>query len=178
MNFASNGDPAPLPYVPLLNPLDLVQAGALLAVVTWFIAVRRLELANATLPDPNAALKVLGAITFVALNGVLLRTLHHYADIPFRFDAMMRSVLVQAAFSLFWTLLALVAMVMATRRQLRGLWAVGATLLGAVIVKLFLVDLANSGTVERWVSFIGVGLLVIVIGYFAPVPPKTKEDSA
>jgi len=64
----------------------------------------------------NAALKVLGAITFVVLNGVLLRTLHHYADIPFRFDAMMRSVLVQAAFSLFWTLLALVAMVMATRR--------------------------------------------------------------
>ena len=178
VNFASNGDPAPLPYVPLLNPLDLVQAGALLAVVTWFIAVRRLELANATLPAPNAALKVLGAITFVALNGVLLRTLHHYADIPFRFDAMMRSVLVQAAFSLFWTLLALVAMVMATRRQLRGLWAVGATLLGAVIVKLFLVDLANSGTVERWVSFIGVGLLVIVTGYFAPVPPKTKEDSA
>ena len=177
-NFVSNGDPAPLPYVPLLNPLDLAQAGALLAIVTWFIAVRRLELSNATLPDPTAALKVLGAITFVALNGVLLRTLHHYADVPFRFDAMMRSVLVQAAFSLFWTLLALVAMVMAARRQLRGLWLVGATLLGVVIVKLFLVDRANSDTIETLFAFIGVGLLVIVIGYFAPVPPKTREESA
>ena len=30
INFASNGNPAPLPYVPLLNPLDL--AVALVAV--------------------------------------------------------------------------------------------------------------------------------------------------
>ena len=82
------------------------------------------------------------------------------------------------AFSLFWTLLALAAMVIATRRGLRALWATGATLLGAVIVKLLVIDLANSGTVERWVSFIGVGLIVIVIGYFAPVPPKAREDSA
>jgi uncharacterized membrane protein len=174
----SNGDPAPLPYVPLVNPLDLAQAGALLAVATWFIGVRRLDLPQATLPPANDALKVLGVIVFIALNGVLLRTLHHYAGIPFRLDAMLRSVLVQMAFSLFWTLLALGAMVIATRLGLRALWATGATLLGAVVVKLFVIDLANSGTVERWVSFIGVGLIVIVIGYFAPVPPKAKEDSA
>jgi uncharacterized membrane protein len=69
-------------------------------------------------------------------------------------------------------------MVMATRRGLRALWVVGATLLGVVVGKLFLIDLANSGTVERWVSFIGVGILVIVVGYFAPVPPKAHEQSA
>ncbi len=115
-NFASNGDPAPLPYVPLLNPLDLAQAGALLAVATWFLGVRRLDLPLALLPSTNDALRVLGVIMFIALNGVLLRTLHHYADVPFRLDAMLHSVLVQTAFSLFWTLLALVAMVIATRR--------------------------------------------------------------
>jgi uncharacterized membrane protein len=177
-NFVSNGDPAPLPYVSLVNPLDLAQAGALLAVASWFIGVRRLGLPLATLPSTNNALRVLGVIVFIALNGVLLRTLHHYAGVPFRLDAMLHSVLVQMAFSLFWTLLAFAAMVFATRRGLRVLWAIGATLLGVVVAKLFLVDLANSGTVERWVSFIGVGLLVIVIGYFAPVPPKAKEVSA
>ena len=177
VNFASNGDPAPLPYVPLLNPLDLAQAGALLALATWFVGVKRLNLPHAQLPAAADALKVLGVVLFIALNGVLLRTLHHYAGVPFWLHDMLRSVLVQAALSLFWTLLALMAMVAATRRGSRALWAVGATLLGVVIAKLFLVDLANSGTVERWVSFIGVGVLVIVIGYFAPVPPKAQEQS-
>jgi uncharacterized membrane protein len=177
VNFRSNGDPAPLPYVPLVNPLDLAQAGALLALATWYVGVKRLALADAKLPSSATAIKILGVVLFVALNGVLLRTLHHYADVPFRLDAMLRSVLVQAAFSLFWSLLALAAMVMATRRGLRVLWAAGAVLLGIVIAKLFLIDLSNTGTVERVVSFIGVGILVIVIGYFAPVPPKSGEAS-
>jgi uncharacterized membrane protein len=109
---------------------------------------------------------------------VLLRTLHHYADVPFGLDAMLRSTLVQSAFSLFWSLLALAAMVIATRRGLRALWMVGAVLLGVVVAKLFLVDLANTGTVERVISFIGVGILVIVVGYFSPVPPKSQEKTS
>ena len=43
---------------------------------------------------------------------------------------------------------ALAAMVYATRRSLRALWGVGAVLLAVVVAKLFLVDLANTGTVE------------------------------
>ena len=177
VNFASDGNPAPLPYVPLLNPLELAQAGALLAIVMWYVSVRQLELPGAQLPAPEMAVRLLGVVLFIALNGVLLRTLHHYADVPFRLDAMLRSVLVQAAFSLFWSLLALAAMVLATRRALRALWFVGAALLGIVVLKLFLIDLSNTGTVERVVSFIGVGILVIVIGYFAPVPPKPEEKT-
>jgi uncharacterized membrane protein len=178
VNFRSDGNPAPLPYLPLLNPLDLAQAGALLALVTWYLGVKRLELPQAKLPDPALAIKLLGAVLFIALNGVLLRTLHHYADVPFRLEAMVRSTLVQSAFSLFWSLLALAAMVAATRRGLRALWMVGAVLLGVVVAKLFLVDLANTGTVERVISFIGVGILVIVVGYFSPVPPKFQEKAA
>jgi uncharacterized membrane protein len=178
VNFRSDGDPAPLQYVPLLNPLDIAQAGALLALVTWYLGVKRLGLPRAKLPDPATAIKLLGVVLFIALNGVLLRTLHHYADVPFRLDAMVRSTLVQSAFSLFWSLLALAAMVIATRRGLRALWMVGAVLLAVVVGKLFLVDLANTGTVERVISFIGVGTLVIVVGYFSPVPPKSQERSA
>ena len=36
-------------------------------------------------------------------------------------------------------------------------------------------DLSNTGTAERWVSFIGVGVLAIVIGYFAPVPRNLRR---
>ena len=175
VNFVTDGNPSPLPYVPVISPLDLAQAGALLSVAMWYLGLKRIALSNAPLPGTAVALSILGAVVFVALNGVLLRTLHHYADVPFRFDAMMRSMLVQAAFSLFWSLLALAAMVTATRRALRPLWMVGAVLLAVVVAKLFLIDLANTGTVERVISFISVGVLVIVIGYFAPVPPRAQE---
>ncbi len=171
-NFISNGNPDPLPYVPLLNPLDIAQFGALLALATWYVSVRRMDIPGVKLPSTKTALTLLGMVLFIALNGVLLRTLHHYAGVPFRFNAMMGNVLVQASFSLFWSLLALGAMFFATQRGLRVLWFVGAGLLAVVIVKLVLVDLSNTGTVERIVSFIGVGLFCVVIGYFAPVPPK------
>ncbi|MCX7893698.1 MAG: DUF2339 domain-containing protein [Burkholderiales bacterium] len=175
-NAASNGNPAPLPYVPLLNPLDLAQAGALLTVATWLAEVRRRNVLVCSREAAASAYAALGVAAFVWANGVLLRTLHHYAHVPFALDAMLRSMLVQAAFSIFWTVLALGAMVTATRSGLRPLWLAGAGLMAVVVAKLFLFDLANIGGVERIVSFIAVGLLMLVIGYFSPVPPKTKED--
>ena len=48
---------------------------------------------------------------------------------------------------------------------------IGAGLLGLVIVKLFLVDLSNLETVARIVSFVSVGVLMLIIGYLAPLPP-------
>ena len=39
---------------------------------------------------------------------------------------------------------------------------------------VFLVELANRGGIERIVSFIIVGLLLLFVGWFAPVPPKEK----
>jgi len=119
-----------------------------------------------------AAWAGLGIGGFVWANAVLLRTLHHTADIPFRINALLGSNLVQASLPLFWTLLALVAMVLATRRGWRAVWMVGAGLMFTVVLKLLLVDLSNVGTIERIVSFVGVGLLMLVVGYFAPAPPK------
>jgi uncharacterized membrane protein len=52
---------------------------------------------------------------------------------------------------------------------------VGAALLAAVVLKLLLVDLSGTGTLTRIVSFIGVGVLMLVIGYVAPLPAKPEE---
>ncbi len=113
-----------------------------------------------------------GAVGFLWVNAILLRTLHHWAELPFALRPMLASALVQSAFSLLWTLLALGAMMVATRRHLRPLWIAGAALMGLVVAKLFLVDLSGVGTVERIVSFIGVGLLMLLVGYLSPVPPR------
>jgi uncharacterized membrane protein len=73
--------------------------------------------------------------------------------------------------------LALALMVFATRTARRVLWMVGAGLMGVVVVKLFLVDLDKVAGIERIVSFIAVGLLMLVIGWFSPVPPRKKEET-
>ena len=47
--------------------------------------------------------------------------------------------------------------------------------MGVVVAKLFVIDLDGVGTIERIVSFIGVGVLMLVIGYVAPLPAKSEE---
>ena len=178
INFASNGDPAPLPYLPLLNPLDLAVALIAVAFVAWRRALAQIDLPRPLASLLGAAPAWLGATAFIWANGVLLRSLHHWADVPFRLNAMLRSTLVQASFSVFWTLLAMGAMVFANRRRSRALWVCGAALLGVVVVKLFLFDLERLSGVERIVSFIAVGILLLVIGYIAPVPPRDEARTA
>ena len=74
--------------------------------------------------------------------------------------------------------IALTLMVFATRRGHRTLWMIGGGLMAVVVVKLFVIDLSNLRGLERIVSFIVVGLLMLVIGYFSPVPPRKKEEPA
>ena len=54
-------------------------------------------------------------------------------------------------------------------------WLIGAALIAVVVAKLFFVELSNRGGLARIVSFIGVGGLLLVVGYFAPLPPKRAE---
>jgi uncharacterized membrane protein len=176
-NFTSRGDPAPLPYLPLLNPLDLVQIAALLALFAWFRRVRSAPFAPEFFRTTELGYISLGSAAFLWLNGVLLRTLHQWADVPFNLDAMMRSMIVQASLSIFWSVLALCTMLTATRLRMRPLWLTGAGLMAVVVIKLFFVDLSNVGGIERIVSFIGVGVLMLVIGYVSPVPPAAAGEA-
>ena len=113
---------------------------------------------------------LIGVAGFVWLNAMLIRAFHHYAGVPYHIDAWMRSLAVQTGITLLWTVTALVLMWFSAKRALRAPWMVGAVLLAAVVFKLLLIDLSGSGTVTRIVSFIGVGVLMLVIGYVAPLP--------
>jgi uncharacterized membrane protein len=96
--------------------------------------------------------------------------------VPFRPRALLASDLAQTSFSIFWTLSALAVMLWAARKGRRSLWWTGAGLIGVVMVKLFIFDLARTSTVERIVSFIGVGLLCLAVGYLAPLPGRADRD--
>jgi len=44
------------------------------------------------------------------------------------------------------------------------------------IAKLLVLDLANSGTVTRIVSFFIAGIVLLFIGWRSPLPPKRKSE--
>jgi len=146
-----------------------------LAVALWFVEGRRLALHPVATTPLAQAYGLLAALTFVWANAVLLRALHHWAGVPFALETMLRSDVVQTAFSILWTLVALASMVVATRHGVRVVWLAGAALMAVVVVKLFMIDLSNVGTVQRIVSFISVGVLMLILGYFSPVPPRSRE---
>ena len=173
-NATSSGDSTPLPYVPVVNPLDLAQAFVLLILFRYWRFLRAVRSTGFARIDASLPMPALAALVFIWLNAILLRTLHQWFAIPLTFDRLMGSTLVQSALSIFWAILALAAMLVATRKRYRAPWLVGAALMAVVIAKLFLVDLSRTGSVERIVSFVGVGLLMLVVGYFSPLPPAKE----
>lgn len=172
-NAVSNGAASPLPYLPLLNPLDLGIAFALFAAWRWAAGAGR-ELIGTRSRWPMIGL---GVSAFVWLNAMLVRGFHHFGDVAFRVDAWASSLAVQTGLTLLWTATALPLMWWSARRAQRGPWMVGAALLGLVVAKLLIVDLSGSGTVTRIVSFIGAGVLMLLIGYVAPLPAKEASDA-
>ncbi len=171
-------------YLPILNPVDLAVAAAALALGVWW---RQYPAPASTSPAQFAASGVssaalragaIGLSLFVALNAIVLRAVAHYGGIAYNFDNLADSGLAQTAVSLLWGLSALATMVNGARGARRPIWLVGAVLLALVVGKLFLVDLSNWGGLTRVVSFLGVGALMLVIGYFAPMPPARMIASA
>ena len=113
---------------------------------------------------------------YVWFNLMLLRSAAHYLDIPYKLEPLFHSQFVQAMLSLVWSMTALLLMRFAAGRKLRLPWMAGAGLLVLVVAKLFFIDLTNVGGVERIISFLGVGVLMLAIGYLAPFPTEPKTD--
>ncbi|AFZ67908.1 DUF2339 domain-containing protein [Deinococcus peraridilitoris] len=176
--------------VPLLNPLDLALAGS------WYVAWRVLTrsgtrrtpgLSEALEPvwsaqRPHTFAWLLSVSALLGLSTAALRGVHFLGGVPWEAAALLGSGAVQTTLSLVWTGLGMGAMWWARRagqsdeRSARGVWLVGAVLLVAVTVKLFLVDLAGSSALARIVSFVSVGALLLLIGYLSPAPPRDRTS--
>ncbi|HKQ82257.1 MAG TPA: DUF2339 domain-containing protein [Steroidobacteraceae bacterium] len=175
VNLTRDGAPDWLPYLPLLNPLDVSVALTFAALALWWTALPRETHAFLLEGRTKPAIALIATLAFIWLNAALLRALHHGWSAPLSVDGMIASTLVQASLSIFWGLLGFVAMTAGAKRHWRIVWLVGASLMVVVVLKLFLVDLSNSGTLARIASFLTVGALLLVTGYLAPLPPRQKE---
>ncbi|MBC9249018.1 hypothetical protein A9179_01890 [Pseudomonas alcaligenes] len=175
-NIASDGNAEPLPYLPLFNPLELGLLLVLLAIYSWLRSGLP-QLGLAPVRVEQGAQLVAGISLFALFTAAVFRTAHHWGGVPFQLDLLLDSMLVQAGLSIVWTLIALPLMIVGHLRGRRELWLVGAALIGVVVAKLFFVELGNRGGLERIISFIGVGVLLLIVGYFAPLPPRKAESA-
>ncbi|HEY1306128.1 MAG TPA: DUF2339 domain-containing protein [Vicinamibacterales bacterium] len=177
-----SGNPDPLPYVPIVNPLELVQAiGLIVAFLQWGReslspdSTRQNDSRPHFTESPRRwGLTLVAGLAFVAINMMVGRVVHFYWHVPFEIESLLDSSVFQAGISILWGVTAGILMALARIRISRPVWMIGAGVLAALIVKLFLIDLGNVGGVARIVSFLATGVLILVIGYFAPAPPKTE----
>ncbi|HSC12743.1 MAG TPA: DUF2339 domain-containing protein [Rhodanobacteraceae bacterium] len=168
------GDPAPLPYVPLVNPLELAQVGYLLLLLAWF---RQAERDGGAMLSTELRARALAAAGVILLTAITLRAAHFLGGVPWS-EAMWTSPLAQAALSITWTLAGIAAMLLGKRRGSRAVWFGGAALMGVVLIKLLLIDRQFMHDLPAIIGVLVVGILLVAVGYFAPVPPRTATVPA
>jgi len=187
-NWSYDGVIWGLSYVPLFNLYDITSWLTLsVGFSLYYISQRR---HNETVIESSATTKskrvftaenlliILGLIIFWLISSMLVRTLHAFIGTPLWNDyqgGAWQSEQVQTGLTILWTLLALVATIMASRYWQRALWFMGIGLLGIVVLKLVLVDLSQTEAIWRVISFLGAGSLILLIGYLAPLPPAHEE---
>jgi uncharacterized membrane protein len=170
----STGNSAPLPWIPVLNVIDIVQIVSIITLFVWWYDYKQ-DIALPAQEWHHYVLSGLIALAFLWLNVMVMRTVHHWAGISYDLTTLLKSPTVQTAFSILWTITGVAIMLFATHKVWKKLWLGGAALMAIVVIKLFLVDLAASGTVARIISFMIVGVLMVAIGYFAPIPNEKES---
>ncbi len=165
------GGSEPLPWLPILNPLELTQIAAVLMVVRCIA-----DGLDEDLRDSSFYTLIL-AFGFVALSAATLRATHHLGGEAWGADMLTRA-LPQSALSIVWTLLGIIAMLIGARHTRRATWIAGASVLGLVLAKLLLIDMRFLGDLWGIVSLLGVGALFVAVGFFAPMPPRERDEGS
>ncbi|MGY0613236.1 DUF2339 domain-containing protein [Luteimonas sp. A501] len=159
------GDSAPLPWLPLLNPLDLAQLATLGLSACWLWSTL------APVEFARRRIALLSAAGFLLATCVTLRAVHHWGGAPWG-EGLWSSSLAQTALTVVWSVLGVGGWIAGSRRGQRALWLAGAVLMGLVLAKLVLVDRQHLGNLLGIGSFMAYGLLCTLVGWFAPAPPR------
>jgi uncharacterized membrane protein len=166
------GGSAPLPWLPVINPMELAQLAVLVLAARWLWSE------HSPLPLRSIRLMKLSGVAFLFITSVVLHAVHQWGGVAWD-EGLLSTSLAQTSLTVVWSVLGVLGWVAGSRRGQRGLWLAGAVLMGIVLGKLVLVDRGNLGDVLGIASFIAYGLLCTVVGYLAPAPPRTaSEESA
>ena len=99
------------------------------------------------------------------------RIFHFYARVPFNIPALWNNLVFQTTVTLLWGVWSLGMMRFGSRKiENRRIWNIGALLLSCNVFKLIFADLSGTGALTRVSSFLGLGVLLVLIGFLTPLP--------
>lgn len=165
-----------VPPVALVTGLTDVPGALLTAVAVTGAATVAAELVGGLHVRLRPVLRGAAALTVLYVGSGLVVT-------PFESGNAVESTLLsahqqgQVALSVFWALAGVGTMVVGLRRDVRALRLAALALLGVAATKVFLFDLANLESAYRAVSFIGLGLLLLIgAAVWQRVRPRALAD--
>lgn len=172
-------------YIPIINPLEESAIFSLLMFSVWIkLMPNYVQFDNKTtnsgilnIPLPNLILVSLMTLTFLWGNSVVLRCLSQIFDITWNAYTLWHNNIVQMTASLLWMLSAVILIAIGHCYSLRKIWYSGQLIQITVIIKLIFVDIQETDGLLRAFAFIGVALLMLLIGYLAPIPPKQNDEN-
>ncbi len=167
-----SGSSTPLPWLPIINPLELFQ------ILIFIGAIAAIRQHTRRQPKDASTFWTLAALAGVLqLTVMTLRGSHHLAGLAWDMSIINQNI-AQAALTVVWSLAGVLAWVLGSRRGNRPVWMLGAILLGIVMLKLLIIDRRFLGDIPGIVSFMVYGLLLVVVGRLAPIPPSAKQEPA
>ena len=172
-------------YIPIINPLEESAIFSLLMFSVWIkLMTNYVQFDNKTtnfvswnIPLPNWILISLATLTFLWGNSVVLRCLSQIFDITWNTHTLWHNNIVQMTASLLWMLSAVILIAIGHRYSFRKIWYSGQLIQITVIIKLIFVDIQETDGLLRAFAFIGIALLMLLIGYLAPIPPKQSDEN-
>ena len=142
-------------------PLDVVTVAWALLAISWVTAA------------PVRGFSVRGYLSIgFGITWTILRAVGYFggsAGTPLHLFFV--AGVAQPILSLSWAELGVGLLLRSVQTRLRNQWVSGAGLCIATTAKLVLFDMAGTNSLLRVGSFIGVGVLFVLAGYFAPMPP-------
>lgn len=167
------------PYIPLINPLEISAIFAILMLGVWFNLCANYKTYrdsnNIKQPISNFAFWVMIVFSFLWANSMILRCLSQWLNVQWTLGHLWNSKIIQATLSLIWAFAGVLLISIGHRFAQRKTWFTGMIIQLAVVIKLFLVDSMELEGLLRAAAFIIIALLMLFIGYLAPLPPKTHK---
>jgi len=155
-------------YIPLLNLLDILAIGVFVALYSYI---------NQNIEAKELPLILLGLYGVIFISILLARTMHSFGGVEYSIS-ILDNMSYQMGLSIMWSVVAFGLMILSLQLKSRGVWIASMSLIAITVLKLLLIDMANSGTMERIISFIGAGILILIIGYFFKIPQKNTSQNS
>jgi uncharacterized membrane protein len=149
-------------YLPLVNLLDALAIAVVFSLYYYI---------HSSLDQKELPFILLGLYGLVFISVILARSMHALGGVEYS-EAILHNMSYQMGLSIVWSVVAFILMILSQKLQSRGVWIASMSLIGITVCKLLFIDMSNSATIERIISFIGAGLLILIIGYFFKIPSK------